>query len=164
VLGNLAPGSSGDGKLVFNVGDSEFEVAVVRAGTNAITIGPSPLAAFATLPNQPLSAAIVACIVDGAGPVPGVVIGGSCPLPTPAAPAVLPPTLSVALPQTTGTDGCAVIPVSYSNMIVQDGANVVIRSSTCTFTSTANVGGSVQIVGTRRCGDGLLPAVVGCPP
>ena len=164
VVANLPPGGTGAGRLVFSLGESEAEVDVQRVGTPTLSIGPSPLPVFATLPNQLQTANIAVCVNDGGGPIPGVILSGTCTLPSPASPATLPPVLNAILPQITGADGCTVVPVSYSNMIVQDGANVVSRTSTCSFTTNASLTGTVQVIGTRRCGDGLTPALVGCPP
>lgn len=164
VVANLAPGSTGDGLLVFELGDAEAEVVIERVGTTQLTIGPSPVPVFATLPNQIQVANISICVNDGGGPIPGVTVGGSCTAPNPAAPLLLQPVLTAILPQQTNSDGCAVVPVNYSNMIVQDGANIVARSSTCNFTTNAGVSATVTVQGTRRCGDGLTPALIGCPP
>jgi hypothetical protein len=164
VVANLAPGSAGDGVLVFSLGESEAEVEVLRVGTPQLTLGPSPVPVFATLPNAIQVANVAVCVNDGGGPIPGVVISGTCTQPTPAAPVLLPPQLAAILPQTTTSDGCAVIPVQYSNMIVQDGANIVSRTSTCSLTTNAGLSATLQVVGTRRCGDGLTPALIGCPP
>jgi hypothetical protein len=49
-------------------------------------------------------------------------------------------------------------------MIVQNGANPEVRTSTCTFTAVGGLSATVNLIGTRRCNDGLLPAIPGCPP
>lgn len=164
VLGNLVPGATAQGELELRLGTEVLILPVVPQGTRILTVGPNPLALFATIPNQLQVANIAVCVNDGGGPIPGVVVGGSCTAPTPAAPVLLQPVLSAQLPQQTNFDGCTVVPVTYSNMIVQDGANIVARTSTCNFTTNAGVSATVTIQGTRRCGDGLTPALIGCPP
>ena len=164
VLANLVPGATAQGQLELRLGTEVLEIPVVQQGTRILTIGPSPVPVFATLPNQILGTSIAVCVNDGGGPSPGVTIGGSCTAPSPAAPVTLQPVLNAVLPQITGSDGCAAIPVTYSNMIVQDGVNIVARTSTCNLTTNAGLTGTVTIQGTRRCGDGLTPALVGCPP
>jgi hypothetical protein len=167
VVANLAPGSTGEGALVFRIGEreaanrAEVRVPVVAAGTPVLSIGPAPVQVFAGPPNQ--QAFIAVCVNDGGGPIPNVVISGSCTLPTPAAPLTSPASLQLGVPQITVADGCAVIPLTYTGMAVQDGANVVLRTSTCSFTTNAGLSGSVVVAGTRRCGDGLTPALPGCP-
>lgn len=164
VLANLVPGATNDGELELRLGTEVVEIPVVAQGTTILTIGPSPVPVFATLPNQIQVANIAVCASDGGGPIPGVTIGGTCTAPTPTAPATLPAVLNPILPQLTNSDGCAVIPVNYSNMIVQDGVNVVARTSSCSITTNAGVSATVTIQGTRRCGDGLTPVLIGCPP
>ena len=160
-LANLVPGATGSGTLEFSIGSSKVTLQVTSAGTPTLVIGPNPVPAFAGPPNQLANIAI--CINDGGGPIPGVVIGGTCTVPAPPV-AGFPATVVLNVPQTTGIDGCAVVPAGYTNMIVQNGAVTASATSTCTFTTNASLTGTVQVVGTRRCGDGLLPALVGCPP
>jgi hypothetical protein len=165
VVANLAPGATGDGTLRFFLAGGEVELDVTAQGTPVLSIGPAPVQVFAGPPNQ--QAFIAVCANDGGGPIPGVIVnvqGGQCTPPAPAAPLTNPGSVQLSVPQITGQDGCAVIPVTYTAMAVQDGANVVLRTSTCSFTTNAGLSGAAQIVGTRRCGDGLTPALVGCPP
>jgi hypothetical protein len=165
VLPNFVPGSTGPGELVLSLGGEEVTIEIVRAGVPVLSIGPNPVRAFVTLANQFQLAAIAVCANDGGGPIPGVQINVVCTPPTPASPTLLQPVLTVSFAGTTGQDGCTVGEVSYSNMIVQNGvAAIEARNSTCSLTTNAGLSGSVQLVGTRRCGDGLTPALVGCPP
>lgn len=159
-LANLAAGATGTGTLVFSAGGGEVELEVKAVGTPSLAIGPNPVPAFAGPPGQ--TANIAVCVNDGGGPIPGVVIGGTC---TSGTTNGQPSTVILSVPQTTNTDGCAIIQASYTNMIGQIGAGPINNfTSTCTFTTNASLTGTVQVVGTRRCGDGLTPAPVGCPP
>jgi hypothetical protein len=160
VLANLVPGATEDGRVVFTLGEGEAEVTVEAQGDPTLTIGPSPVPVFAGPPGQ--IAPIAVCVNDGGGPIPNVIIGGTCTVPTPATGGAGLVTLNV--PQTTNIDGCAIIFATYTQMAIQNGATPELRTSTCTFNTNNNLSGTLQVVGTRRCGDGLTPAVVGCPP
>lgn len=162
VLANLVPGSTDDGAVRFSVGGGEVEIDVVAQGRPTLAIGPSPVPAFAGPPGQ--IAPIAVCVNDGGGPIPNVIISGTCTLPTPAAAPGGPGTVILNVPQTTNIDGCAVVFATYTLMAVQNGATPELRSSTCTFNTNNSLTGTVQVLGTRRCGDGLTPALVGCPP
>jgi hypothetical protein len=162
VLANLVPGATGEGSVLFSVGGGEAEVTVTAQGRPTLAIGPNPVPVFAGPPGQ--IAPIAVCVNDGGGPIPNVVISGTCTIPTPATAPGGPGTVTLNVPQTTNIDGCAVVFATYTQMAVQNGAAPELRNSTCTFNTNNALTGTVQVVGTRRCGDGLTPAPVGCPP
>lgn len=161
VLANLLPGATGAGSLEFSVGTSEVTLQVAAAGTPALVLGPNPVLAFAGPPNQ--LAFIAVCVNDGGGPIPGVTVSGQCTVPAPPV-AGFPANVVLNVPQTTSIDGCAAIPLTYTNMIVQNGAVPATTNAVCTVTTNNGLTGTVQVVGARRCGDGLTPTPVGCPP
>jgi len=163
VLANLAPGAIGAATLLFTSSGAEAEVTITAVGTRTLAIGPSPVPAFAGAPGQ--LANIAVCINDGGGPIPSVIVAGTCTAPTPNTTPTNPGVVILNVPQTTTQDGCAVITATYSAMIVQlTPTTIEPRTSTCTITTNIGLTGTVQVVGTRRCGDGLTPVPVGCPP
>jgi len=163
VVANLVPGAT-QGALLFTSSDAEATVAIRAVGTPALAIGPSPVPAFNGT-NQ--VATIAVCVNDGGGGIPNVVISGTCTVPTGGTTATNPAVVTLNVPQTTTQDGCAVVTATYTAMIVQTGTMAAptteSRTSTCTINTNVGLTGTVQVVGTRRCGDLLNPNPPGCP-
>lgn len=163
VTGTIPPGASGTASVLFSVATAEAEVTITAAGSPTLVIGPSPVPAYAGAPQQ--LANIAVCVNDGGGPIPNVIISGTCTAPTPNTTPTNPGIVVLNVPQATNFDGCTVVPAVYSAMIVQlTPTTIEARTSTCTITTNAGLTGTVNVVGTRRCNDGLTPIPVGCPP